>query len=317
MYTSDKGINTMDKSKEQEYLNQVEENKNKFLKDNNLKTKMLLTQATNVVLTGRLLTKAVEDEKTNEKLTTNVATKEGIKLNQADYDLLVHIFRTIVTDVCKLTPEMLDALWSTKLLATMQLNSIASKICSETSEYNLKICLFDKKKVCLKEAFPEYYEETYGNTYDIRNVLDAEDSVLRNINLYGKIKKSTKGSYHTPSKGKVVDELIAEALETFFDLEGIHNVEEKLRVCAEAKKNGLKSLGVYKILANRGIHNKSFLDFYFKNNLSRSQQFEYVRLYAELRKKYQKKPDKVTEFLDTFIKRIDEASKTESMDIAM
>ena len=48
----------MDKSKEQEYLNQVEENKNKFLKDNNLKTKMLLTQATNVVLTGRLLTKA-------------------------------------------------------------------------------------------------------------------------------------------------------------------------------------------------------------------------------------------------------------------
>ena len=134
-------------------LEQVKKNKESFIKENNLKKKALLIEATNLCLKGRIKSLELKDEKTEEIFSTDITTDNKRKLNHADKDLLILIFKTVVTDVCKLSPEELDASWCNNLLSTMQLNRIAIKIADEASDTVCKSCLFDRKKIILKEVF--------------------------------------------------------------------------------------------------------------------------------------------------------------------
>ena len=289
-------------------IEKVEEAKQDFMQQNNLKNRGLLIEATNLCLKGNLKDiNNLEEKSTGEKLTISFKDTNQ-KLNDADKKLLISIFKIVSTEVCKLTPSQIDALWCTELLATMQLTSVANRIVDNASNAVCKMCLFDRKSIVLKECFPEYYDATYGHEYDILKVLNAKGNVLKTISSMGAISNQLEqeagdGNDEAPKKsisqkgtrGKLVDELILEALQNYFSTARVSTVNDQLTVCANAKQNGLKKLGLYKILVKRGIYNNSFLDFYYES-LSPKDQLTHLSKYMNLREKTQE-PDRLTDFL--------------------
>lgn len=301
-------------------IEEVNERKKAFQLENNIKTKALLLEATNLCLKGNLKNlKDFEDKDTNEKIEINL-TQTKNKLGHSDYQMLLLIFRTITSEVCRLSPEQLDSLWCNDLLATMQLNRITTRILNNASDESFMTCLFDKKKIILREVFPEYFEATYGNTYDIGDVLNASGETLKNINHFsvgqtslekdagdGEEKKRSRNT-NKGTRAYLVDKLILKALENFFSIQNVVTTEEKLQVLADAKAYGLKTLGLYKILKNRNVYNDSYLDFYYMKGIKPEDHLRYAKLYLSLRNNSQKERDSVTEFMEKIVKAADNDS---------
>lgn len=306
-------METLNKKVELEHINQ---NKKIFLEEQVITNRILLKEAKNLIMKGRTAkrTEELKMDGYTKKIEYNPSLNQQKFLDSQNHRMLLDIFRFVTEDVCHLSPEKLDALWSTDVLTSMQLWHVKDKIMATADKNTLKAALFDDKKVCLMEVWPEYYAATYGEGYDILEVLDAKDSTLRNINTYGRSKssiitgisgddpdaKNKKRNYHSPNYGGYVDELIVEALEAFFELKGANTIPEKLEIAADAKKVRLTKLGVKRILTARGCY-PSFLDFYYLNGLTPAEQVENMRTYYVLRKRSQK-ADNFSIILETCVK---------------
>ena len=294
---------------EKKEIKRAKADKELFIEMNDLSAKVFIKEVKSIIRTGKTCTVNITSnehgevvvqrdgrwvnpetgdvarEAKSQKIFPNLTQTKTI--SSTDYAMCINIFKFISEKVCNLSPEKLDALWSSELIKAMQINHLVDKIVAQAPRDVLKDCLFSQKKICLRLAYPEYYEATYGKGYDIMEVLNASGNTLRQINNYGRIKTQAaadeeKGNYRSPNFGTIVDSLIMEAYETFFDIQGLKTVEEKLDACAKAKLYGMKKLGVYKIFTARENY-QSLLDFYYFN-LPAQVQKEYTTKYIDLKK---------------------------------
>lgn len=264
-----------------------------FCEAHNIIPKKLVSTAKELMLIGR-------------------TSKDTINLNKmnawsdSQYYTAIGALRYIFEEIYDLSPEKIDALWRDEdkeaeknFLNAVGIKGLVDKIVSESPSKNniLKDCLFNKKKIILKLAYPDYYKATYREKYDvIEEVLNATGTTYKDL-LTAARSKNLVSNNKSMSMGKEVDNLIMEALEANFKArEKIIDYKDKLTFLAAYKKNHLNSFSIYKILNQRGCYS-SLLDFYYLNS-SVQNQIKYFNEYIELRDKYQKE-DCLSEIIKT------------------
>lgn len=260
----------------------------KYCKEHNINPRRIM------VATKELITKGRTGELDMNKM--HPWTKE-------DFNVGIGVLKYMYEEIYELSPEKVDALWrldkglESEFLVSTVTKNLVEKIVSESSDKILKECLFNDKKIILKMMYPEYYLLTYNNKYDVMtDIVNASGYTLRDLKDAGRSKTAIKGN-KSNSKGRLVDSLILEGFEAYFNAKGVYDYSDKLFTLSRAKAEKINKLGMIKVLENRGCY-ASALDFYYLNSPVNFQK-EHFREYIRLRKTSQKQ-DEITNLLNCF-----------------
>ncbi len=224
------------------------------------------------------------------------------------YRLNIETFHFIVTEVYKLSPKQLDAIWSYEVLVHMNLSSLVKEIDEDAPDEVKEATLFNRRFIILHECFPEYYRSTYPERYDVRDVIDASGATLKRLCKAGRVdtkkisaicskdENSKKAKGGSRNSGEIVDKIAYNALNVFLKTAlKTDDIKEHLTALAYPKLLKLKSLGVSKVIISRGCWS-SLLDFYYLNSPPAIQTM-FLKDYCKLREETQEY-DAISAFLD-------------------
>lgn len=253
---------------------EIRENMKDWMSETGFVDRKLITHVKNVVMSH-----------SDDAVMKSMGSSEQRKLN-------IKTFVFIVNEVCRISAEQLDNIWSAYTLREMRLGPLADEIKAAADDSIKEATLFSRKKIVLHECFPEYYAATYPKSYDTMDVIRAEGDVLKDLKKAGKpdLKKIYRDVFRTEKKfrrtgsdgGAIVDRIAYDSLSAYLrDAYGCQRIDERLELLSEAKALKINKLGICKVIESREIY-PSMLDFYFLNS-SEAAQNMFFDDYRELR----------------------------------